>query len=144
MSYLSEMLSKLGKEELIPLSENVVSNCFEFMKPSLMDYKPMNNIKVKFPVQPVYLNPNRAMQGGFISAAFDNVFGVFCFLSSGRHGLSLDLNTSFFRPIYENDELTITVYLNHLGGTLIHMRGEAHNNSGELAAVSDTKMIFAK
>ncbi|MGE5627311.1 MAG: PaaI family thioesterase [Solirubrobacterales bacterium] len=144
MSYLGDILKTVGREELVPIAENTVSNCFEFMKPTLVEYKQNQSMTIKFPVQQVYLNPNKAMQGGFISAAFDNVFGLLCFLSSEKHSLSLDLNTSFLRPIYAGEEVTIKVSITHLGGTIVHMRGDAYSNSGEIAAVADTKLIFPK
>lgn len=144
MSYLSDVLKAIGREEFLPIAENTVSNCFEFMKPTLNEYTPNCSLTLKFPVQQVYLNPNKAMQGGFISAAFDNVFGLLCFLSSEKHSLSLGLNTSFLRPIYEGEEITIKVSITHLGGTIVHMRGEAYNTSGKIAALADTKMIFPK
>ncbi len=144
MSYLNEMLKELGKEELIPLTRNVVSNCFEAMKPRLVDYSQGESIKIKFPVQDIYLNPAGAMQGGFIAAAFDNAFGLLCFLVSDKHALSLDLSTNFLKPILNKEELIVAVYLKHKGNTLINMWGEAFNKQGQLAATAVTNMIFLK
>ena len=144
INYLEEALISIGKGELIPLRQGTVSNCFEFMKPSLLEYLPNKSLKMKFPVQKVYLNPAKCMQGGFISAAFDNAFGMLCFLATEKRAVSLDLNTNFHKPIFENDDLIITVCLKYVGKTLINMYAEAFNICGDLIATADSKMMFIK
>lgn len=144
MNYLEDALKKLGKEELFPISNGLVSSCFQFMKPEVIEYKPMESLKIKFPVEKIYLNPRLSMQGGFIAAAFDNAFGLLCFISSYNQGASLDLDTNFHKPIYENDDLTITVYLKHKGNTVISMYGEGFNKNEELISTATTNMIFLK
>ena len=50
-------------------------NCSVAMKEEVLHYESCTSLAVKFPVLEVSLNPLRTMQGGFIVAAFDNVFG---------------------------------------------------------------------
>jgi acyl-coenzyme A thioesterase PaaI-like protein len=50
-------------------------NCFRFMQGRVVEYLPQERLTVAFPVLDEYLNPAGSMQGGFITAAFDNVFG---------------------------------------------------------------------
>ena len=74
------------------------------------------------------------MQGGIITAAFDNVFGPFCFLESRTSSTAaIDINTTYHRPIMAGDVLTVTVDLIAKGRTFIHMAGEARDSRGKLA-----------
>lgn len=139
-----EFLITAKKLGILEMLENISAICFNSMKPVLIEYIPEEKLKIKFPVMEIYLNPLKAMQGGFISAAFDNAFGLLCTLSGGTKFVSLDLNTNYNRPIYENDELNIYVYLKYNGKTIVNMYAEAFNNAGDLIATSNTKIMLIK
>ena len=81
-------------------------------------------------------------QGGFITAAFDNTFGIFFIMESGGEALTtIDISTSYQRPIFLGDELIITVYIKQMGNTIVHMYGEAHNKENKLIATGNTNIM---
>jgi len=109
--------------------------CYLHMKARLVDYDPGLSLTVAFPVSESYLNPAGTMQGGFITAAFDNVFGPLCYLASGtRASAMVDINNSFHRPAFAGDELTITARVKTKGRTIIHLEAEACNQDQKLVA----------
>lgn len=109
--------------------------CYLHMKAILVAYDTDKGLTVAFPVLEAYLNPAGTMQGGFITAAFDNVFGPLCYLASGsRASAMVDINNSFHRPAFAGDELTITARVKTKGRTIIHMEAEAYNQDNKLVA----------
>lgn len=116
--------------------------CSSFIKGEIIDYKPGRSLTMAFPVLEDYLNPAQTMQGGIITAAFDNVFGPFCFLESKTGSTAaIDINTTYHRPILAGDVLTITVNLIAKGRTFIHMAGEAYDSRNKLVATCNTKYM---
>lgn len=117
--------------------------CASFIKGEYVDYKPGKSLSMAFPVLEEYLNPAQSMQGGIISAAFDNVFGPFSVLEGKTsYTTTIDINTIFYRPIMAGDVLTVTVNLVTKGRTFIHMAGEAHDSNKRLIATCNTKYLI--
>ncbi|CFX41896.1 HotDog domain [Syntrophomonas zehnderi OL-4] len=122
-----------------------VPHCFTFMQGRIIDYVAGQSLTVAFPVLPIYLNPARTMQGGFITAAFDNVFGPLCYSATGTpKTTTVDITTSYHRPISEGDELIITAMVKAQGKTKIHMAAEAYNRNKQLIATAATNYIHIK
>lgn len=119
-----------------------VPPCFSFMQSRVIDLEEGKSLTVGFPVLENYLNPAGTMQGGFITAAFDNVFGPLCY--SATHSTfttTLDIITSYHRPIRSGDELIITATVKTQGKTKIHMMAEAYNREKKLIATATTDYI---
>ena len=109
--------------------------CFTNMKARITSYNSNNELTVAFPVIEAYVNPAGSMQGGYITAAFDNVFGPLCYRASGTGASAMvDMNTSFHRPVFPGDELAITARVKAKGKRIIHMEGEAYNSANKLVA----------
>lgn len=122
-----------------------VPHCFSFMQARVIDYVAGQSLTIGFPVLESYLNPARTMQGGFITAAFDNVFGPLCYSVTGTpKTTTVDINTSYHRPIMEGDELIITATVKAQGKTKIHMLAEAYNQNKQLIATATTNYIHIK
>jgi len=109
--------------------------CFTSMKARLISHKNDTELTVLFPVLGSHLNPAGSMQGGIISAAFDNVFGPLCYRASKTPmSAMVHMNTSYHRPVFEGDELTITARVKTKGRRIVHMEGEAYNREKKLVA----------
>jgi acyl-coenzyme A thioesterase PaaI-like protein len=86
---MNTSLSILGEEirELVRqngMAGSFPPNCFIAMKAEFVVYESRRSLTVSFPVMEESLNPLRAMQGGFLVAAFDNVFGPLSYLAAVR------------------------------------------------------------
>jgi uncharacterized protein (TIGR00369 family) len=109
--------------------------CYTSMHARLTGHKPGTELTVAFPVIESYANPAGSIQGGYITAAFDNVFGPLCYMASGTGASAMvDINARFHRPVFPGDELTITARVKAKGRRIIHMDGEAYNKAGKLVA----------
>ncbi|KOA19017.1 thioesterase superfamily protein [Clostridium homopropionicum DSM 5847] len=133
------------KKELYNQIKARKANCFHSMDPRFIDYIPGKSLTIGFPVKETYLNPARGMQGGLITAAFDNVFGALCHFESKEEAIAtIDISTTYQRPITMGDELIVNVGIKSMGKTIVHMCGEAYNKEGKLVATSTTNFILLK
>jgi uncharacterized protein (TIGR00369 family) len=133
-----ELMAKQFPEVPLP------PNCFSFMKAEYRDYESRMMLKISFPVLQEYLNPMKSMQGGFITAAFDNVIGPLSYLAARCTCVSLDMHTNFIRPIYSDDELTITARVVIRGRSTMNISAEGFNGKGKLVATCSSHLIIVK
>lgn len=132
-------------EEKLNIKMGIAPNCFTFMQGNMLDFNMNERLTISFPVREDYLNPAGSMQGGFITAAFDNVFGPLCQAVTGTKATTtVDLYTNYHRPIFAGDELIITAEVKVKGRTKIHMVAEAHNREHKLIATASTNYICLK
>lgn len=120
-----------------------VPSCIKIMQARLVEYIPGEYVTFAFPVLEMFLNPRRSMQGGFISAAFDNAFGLLVFLTTKSGNIpTIDLNVNYHRPIFENDELIIKATIKSLGKNIVHVAGEGFNKDNKLVATAYGKFML--
>lgn len=136
---------KQEKEENLNIRLGIAPHCFNFMHGRLVDFSTRERLTIAFPVLESYLNPGGSMQGGFITAAFDNVFGPLCQAATGtKVTTTVDLYTNYHRPIFAGDELIITASIIVKGKTKIHMTAEAYNKANKLIATASTNYVYLK
>ena len=119
-------------------------NCFVLMKPEYLEYESRTMLKISFPVEKEYLNPMKVMQGGFITAAFDNVIGPLSYLAARNLCTSMDIHTNYIRSVAAGDTLTITARVISRSSTAMHLSAEAVNSKGRLVATCSANMIVMK
>ncbi len=137
--------SKQDTEEKLNIKLGIAPNCFNSMQGRMIEFKKDESLTIAFPILENYLNPAGSMQGGFITAAFDNVFGPLCEGITGTQATTtVDLYTNYHRPIFPGDELIITATVMVKGKTKIHMTAEAYNKEHKLIATATTNYVFLK
>lgn len=136
---------KQEKEEILNIKLSIAPHCFNFMHGRLVEFSTKERLTIAFPVLESYLNPGGSMQGGFITAAFDNVFGPLCQAVTGTKATTtVDLYTNYHRPIFAGDELIIIASIIVKGKTKIHMTAEAYNGENKLIATASANYIYLK
>lgn len=120
-----------------------IPKCTLFMQAKYIEYIPGGSLTFSFPVLEDYLNPGQTMQGGFITAAFDNVFGPLSLLEmKSVHIATTNLTTSYHRPIFAGDELKITATVKAKGRKKIHMLADGYNGEGKLVASASSDYLL--
>jgi uncharacterized protein (TIGR00369 family) len=119
-------------------------NCVSLLRSEFLEYESRTMLKVRVPVAKEFLNPMHTMQGGIITAAFDNTFGPLSYLAARSPCTTLDLHTNFIRPIKEGDTLIITGRVISRSPISIHLSGEAVNEKGKLVATCTSHMVVIK
>lgn len=125
-------------------SAQLPPNCSVLMGGKYVDYDSRVMLTIAFPVRKEYLNPVKAMQGGFITAAFDNVFGPLSYLAARTPCTTLDLHTNYIRSINAGDTLTVTARVVSRGLSAMHLSAEAVNGKGKLIATCTSHMVPIK
>jgi uncharacterized protein (TIGR00369 family) len=114
------------------------------MKGEFLKYESRTSLKVAFPVLEESLNPLRRMQGGFITAAFDNTFGPLSYLAARCPCITLDLHTQFVRAVSAGDTLTVIANVVSRSATTMYLSAMAFNASEKLIATCSANMLLAK
>lgn len=95
----------------------------------------------RFPVREQYENPARAMQGGFIAAAIDNVLGPLCYLHT-TPSVTLTFELSFIRPVMpDTPHVEVRAHITDLTRRYVHLQAEVARADGKLAVRAHS--IFA-
>lgn len=139
--------NRVNKDDLNEEVQNIVGNpppCFFSMDGRVMEYVPEQSLTIAFPVLESYLNPAGSMQGGFITAAFDNVFGPLSHAVMKSLTTTIDIHTSYHRPIFAGDQLIIKASVKSGGKTVVHMHAEAFNGENRLIASATTDYVYLK
>jgi len=125
------------------IQERPEPNCVKLMQREFIEYVAGKSVTCAFPVLDIYSNPRKGMQGGFIGAAFDNTFGMLVyFITQKMTMVTIDMNITYHRPIYEKNRLIVTVYIRSLGKTIMHLAGEAYDNENNLIASATTNFML--
>lgn len=119
-------------------------NCFRWMNADVIAYESRTSLTITVAVTEEMLNPVRVMQGGFITAAFDNAFGPLSYAAARVPCTTLDLHTQYIRSIAVGDTLSVSVRVVSRGPVSMHLSGEAHNSKGKLVATCTSNMIVMK
>lgn len=119
-------------------------NCFRWMNADVIAYESRTSLTITVAVTEEMLNPVRVMQGGFITAAFDNAFGPLSYAAARVPCTTLDLHTQYIRSIAVGDTLSLSVRVVSRGPVSMHLSGEAHNSKGKLVATCTSNMIVMK
>jgi uncharacterized protein (TIGR00369 family) len=142
LKHLEEELQKI-QESRAP-GDHLLPNCFRFMQGEFLEYQPRAMLKARFPVLEESLNPVRKMQGGFITAAFDNVFGPLSYAAARAICSTIDIETHYHRMVDEGDTLLIVGHVLSRGSVIMHLAGEAYNGKGKLVATCSASILIQR
>ena len=105
-------------------------------------HREAGKIRATWPLRDRYRGPTGVVQGGVVTALFDNTFGPLAYLSGEGFFVSLDLRTTFVRPLGpENREVEIAAELVDRTRRFLILRGEALREDGSRAALCETTMV---
>ena len=139
---LEEELRSLSREHALGIT--FPPNCFTSMQAKFVEYESRRSLSVAFPVLEESLNPLRTMQGGFIVAAFDDVFGPLSYLAARIPCVTLNLNTQFIRPIECGDQLTVRATVVSRNAQVLQMTAEAFNSRNKVIATASATATIAR
>lgn len=89
-------------------------------------------------------NPTRAFQGGFLCAAFDEVFGPLSYMACGRPVVTVEMSTTYLRPFSEKDEfIVIRAEVVARSRTILVLKAEARNQHSKLIATATSHSVIA-
>ncbi|MFP4426358.1 MAG: PaaI family thioesterase [Spirochaetaceae bacterium] len=138
-------------ENLPDLAEEVLtSSSFESESPmkipspsfltaggKIIAYEGRKLLRSAFPVPEEYSNPAGFLQGGYITTLLDDTFGPLSYLAAGRPAVTLNLATTFIRPVPVSEEfLVVEAQVVSRGRRVLTMSGRVENSRGKLVATA--------
>ncbi len=107
---------------------------FEEANAEIIEYTEGESIVVKIPLYEKYNNPVGVILGGYLPMFFDLTFGPLAYLVAKKPATSLDINTTFIRPIKSLDG-SVTIKSSVVNMSSSYLLLDAH------AFVSDDKLV---
>ena len=127
--YLGDAPVKIPPESFIEHECEVVS------------YTEGESIEVSAPLFEKYNNPAGNLLGGYLPVFFDLAFGPLSFLVAKKPTTSLDLNTTFIKPISAKDEnIFISAYVVSRSKSYLILEAKAFNPRKQLVATATSRM----
>jgi uncharacterized protein (TIGR00369 family) len=115
---------------------------FKRMQGRIVDYVEGELMICAFPALAEYANPAGLVQGGFIGAAIDNTFGPLSLLVTRRPCSTLNLNTTFVRPITAGDgDMTVEARVRALTRALVFLEAKVADQDGRTAVTATSTML---
>jgi uncharacterized protein (TIGR00369 family) len=102
------------------------------------EYVPARSLKATVVVSEAHANAVGVLQGGFLSAMFDNLIGPLSYLIARGPTASLELTTYFMRPVFPGVQLTLDAVVRKPGRTAMFIAAEAHDANNKLVATASS------
>lgn len=136
--YKEEVKAQTGMELQLPPPTNLE------LKIHYTEIIPGEKMTGTIPFQQRFTNPAGLYQGGFLSAALDEVFGPLAYISSGTVCMTLSLNTTFLRAFTsEMKEVTVEATVLHQTRNFIFMKGEVRSPKGDIIAFAESHVSIS-
>lgn len=98
--------------------------------------------RARWPLPDRHRGPTGVVQGGVLTVLFDNTFGALAYLSGEGFFVSLDLQTTFVRPLgTDHRRVEVAAELVDRTRRFLILRGEALREDGSRAALCETTMV---
>lgn len=115
-------------------------NSFKDMNAEIVNYEEGRSIEISIPLHEKYNNPAGLILGGYLPVFFDLAFGPLSFLVAKKPTTSLDLNTTFIRPISVKDKsVRIRATIVSQSKTYLIMDAQAFNAKDEVCATATSR-----
>lgn len=140
---MEQWLSQLGHPD------NPISNkgLLAHLQPQFVSCDFENKeVCIAFEAMPWELNPGGSLHGGIIITCFDISFGLTCHYYAKQHKITtVNLTTTFLKPVLLGDIVHYHVRITNLGRTLISMIAEGHvERNGKDVFVATATSTFMK
>ncbi|MGF1533597.1 MAG: PaaI family thioesterase [Bernardetiaceae bacterium] len=120
---------------------NVPAPAYTHFGGELLALVPDERIRIAFPLKAEQENPTGNTLGGMLAVFFDLAYGPFSYFVARGPAVSLDLNTTFVRPLSTTDaRVEIEVWLIEQSKSYLLMEGKAYKSDGRLVATSTSRM----
>lgn len=129
--------------------DNPISNqgVLSHLKPHFVscDFE-KKEVCIAFEALPWELNPGGSLHGGILITCFDVTFGLTCHYYAKQHMVTtVNLTTTFLKPVLLGDIVHYHVRITNLGRTLISMIAEGHvERNGKDVLVATATATFMK
>lgn len=139
-----ELHDALKAEVEIPYEELIIKHpTIADMNTEFVDYTEDGVFTLKYKLKDTQRNGYHLLQGGYISAFFDNNYGLFVYVAGdGKPFSTINMTMNFHKAVLaDTDELFVSTKIISTGRRIVCMEGEACDPSGRLIATCQTNLI---
>ncbi len=134
-----DLKQKTGKDFLFPPPSN------ETLGVEYTEIEPGKKMTATFPYQRRFANPVGLYQGGFLSAAIDEVLGPLAYITAGTPCMTLSLNVTYLKAFPETmKHVIVEGFVLQKTKSFIFLRAEVKSPSGELIAHAESHSAVMK
>ncbi len=128
-----DLKQKTGKDFLFPPPSN------ETLGVEYTEIIPGQKMSATFPYQRKFANPVGLYQGGFLSAAIDEVLGPLAYVTAGIPCMTLSLNVTYLKAFPETmKHVIVEGFVLQKTKSFIFLRAEVKSPTGELIAHAES------
>jgi len=139
MKEMAEKFSALGVSLVLPPPSSKTLGTFY----TEIDFGKMLAAEFKYDIH--FTNPLRTVQGGFLCAAFDDVYGPLTYMAALTPVVTIEMSTTFIRPFTAETELIrIKAEVVSKSKSLLILKAEAHSKDGKLIATSTNHSLIVR
>ncbi len=114
---------------------------FEEANAEIIEYTEGESIVVKIPLYEKYNNTVGVILGGYLPMFFDLTFGPLAYLVAKKPATSLDINTTFIRPIKSLDGfVTIKSSVVNMSSSYLLLDARAFVSEDKLVAMATSRL----
>jgi uncharacterized protein (TIGR00369 family) len=106
-----------------------------------LEYGPGDRLVAEFPARAQYVNALGLVQGGFVAAMFDNVFGGIGLMGIRKPLTTIDLHVEYLRPVLPGTVVRIDARIRKSGRSLVNASADALNSEGKVVATATTNFL---
>lgn len=137
MKEMAERFRAAGVELVLPPPSN------EAMGTVYTAIDPGKMLEAEFAFNPLFTNPLKIFQGGFLCAAFDEVFGPLTYMAAQKPALTIEMSTSFLRPFTAaTGSVKIRAEVVNQSKALLVLKAEARAPDGKLIATASSHSML--
>ena len=113
------------------------------LKTEFVSYTEDGVLTLDYPLKPSQRNGYQLLQGGYISAFFDNNYGIFSYIATGGQPMpTVNMTVNFHKSVLEDTQkLRVETHIVSVGKHILSMAGEARNQKGVRIATCQTNML---
>ena len=137
------MLEMAEQAKVSGLELDMPPNSIKTHKTVYTYFEPGKILCAEFSFDERFTNPLKVYQGGFLCAAFDDVFGPLTYMAAKKPAVTLQMNTTFIRPFIAKDKkMIIKAELISQTKSLLVMLAEAKTLEGKLIAIANNQSFI--
>ncbi len=114
---------------------------FKEANAEIIEYTEGESIVVSIPLYEKYNNPVGVILGGYLPLFFDLTFGPLAYLVANKPATSLDINTTFIRPIkFSDGSVTIKSSVMNMSRSYLLLQAHAFVSEDKLVATATSRL----
>ena len=114
---------------------------FKEANAEIIEYIEGKSIVVKIPMYERYNNPVGVILGGYLPMFFDLTFGPLAYLVAKKPATSLDINTTFIRPVKASDgAVTVKSSVVNMSRSYLLLDARAFVSEDKLVATATSRL----